>query len=44
MPAGNYSCEELITGQAAQTALSGDSSFKGQIAPHNVIMWRFRKM
>ena len=44
MPAGNYSCEELITGHAAQTALSGNSRFKGQIAPHNVIMWRFRKM
>ena len=44
MAAGNYTCEELMTGQTAQTTLDGDNQFKIQIAPHNAIMWRFNKM
>ena len=44
MPAGNYSCEELFSGQTTQTTLDGDSRFEVQIAPHNAIMWRFNKM
>ena len=44
MPVGNYSCEELLSGQTAQVAIDGDSRFKAQIAPLNAIMWRFKKM
>ena len=40
MPDGDYSCEELLNGEAATAHIEGDSTIAVHVEPHNAVIWR----